>query len=167
MPTPRPSNLTHLSSLAPRATASPQDSFLLVDTLAAEWDARLTHAPPRVVVEVGSGTGYVVTSAALLANDASTACRCFATDVNPDAVAATRATATAHGVGDAVETMRCDLLGPLRESLAGKIDLLLFNPPYVLTPSEEVREEAPRAFAFASLATPPLVSDHARTRTTV
>ena len=167
MPTPRPSPLTHLSSLATRATASPQDSFLLVDTLAAEWDARLTYAPPRVVVEVGSGTGYVVTSAALLANDASTACRCFATDVNPDAVAATRATATAHGVGDAVETMRCDLLGPLRESLAGKIDLLLFNPPYVLTPSEEVREEAPRAFAFASLATPPLVSDHARTRTTV
>ena len=138
---------------------------MLVDTLAAEWDARLTHAPPRVVVEVGSGTGYVVTSAALLANDASTACRCFATDVNPDAVAATRATANAHGVGDAVETMCCDLLGPLRESHAGKIDLLLFNPPYVLTPSEEVREEAPRA--FASLAPPPLVSDHARTRTTV
>jgi release factor glutamine methyltransferase len=90
---------------------------------------------------VGSGTGYVVTSAALLANDASTSCRCFATDVNPDAVAATRATANAHGVGDAVEAMRCDLLGPLRESLAGKIDLLLFNPPYVLTPSEEVRDE--------------------------
>ena len=114
---------------------------MLVDTLAAEWDARLKHAPPRVVVEVGSGTGYVVTSAALLANDASTSCRCFATDVNPDAVAATRATANAHGVGDAVEAMQCDLLGPLRESHAGKIDLLLFNPPYVLTPSEEVRDE--------------------------
>ena len=78
---------------------------MLVDTLAAEWDARLTHAPPRVVVEVGSGTGYVVTSAALLANDASTACRCFATDVNPDAVAATRATATAHG--GATPSRRC------------------------------------------------------------
>ena len=114
---------------------------MLVDTLAAEWDARLKHVPPRVVVEVGSGTGYVVTSAALLANDASTSCRYFATDVNPDAVAATRATANAHGVGDAVEAMRCDLLGPLRESHAGKIDLLLFNPPYVLTPSEEVRDE--------------------------
>ena len=114
---------------------------MLVDTLAAEWDARLKHAPPRVVVEVGSGTGYVVTSAALLANDASTSCRCFATDVNPDAVAATRATANAHGVGDAVEAILCDLLGPLRESHAGKIDLLLFNPPYVLTPSEEVRDE--------------------------
>ena len=61
-----------------------------------------------------------------------------ATDVNPDAVACTRATADAHGVGDRVSVIRCDLLGPLRESLRGKVDLLLFNPPYVLTPSEEV-----------------------------
>ena len=131
---------------------------MLVDTLAAEWDARLKHAPPRVVVEVGSGTGYVVTSAALLANDASTSCRCFATDVNPDAVAATRATANAHGVGDAVEAMRCDLLGPLRESHAGKIDLLLFNPPYVLTPSEEVRRRRQENATRRELASPPVCS---------
>ena len=50
----------------------------------------------------------------------------------------TRATADAHGVGDYVTVIQCDLLGPLRERLRGKVDLLLFNPPYVLTSAEEV-----------------------------
>ncbi|ACO70183.1 predicted protein, partial [Micromonas commoda] len=116
-----------------------EDSFLLVDTLVAEWDARLANDPPRCALEVGSGTGYVIASAAVLMRDSGLDdFRCHATDVNPDAVACTRATADAHGVGDYVTVIQCDLLGPLRERLRGKVDLLLFNPPYVLTPSEEV-----------------------------
>ena len=103
-----------------------QDSFLLVDTLVAEWDARLANAPPRCALEVGSGTGYVIASAAVLMRDTGVNdFRCHATDVNPDAVACTRATADAHGVGDRVSVIRCDLLGPLRESLRGKV----YHPP--------------------------------------
>jgi release factor glutamine methyltransferase len=63
---------------------------------------------------------------------------CYATDLNPDAVAATTSTAEAHGVSARVEVVRCDLMGPLKQRLRGTVDLLLFNPPYVLTPSEEV-----------------------------
>eukprot|EP00892_Ulva_mutabilis_P001020 jgi/Ulvmu1/10919/UM007_0098.1 len=37
-----------------------------------------------------------------------------------------------------VDVIRCDLLGPLRPALIGKVDLLFFNPPYVVTPDEEV-----------------------------
>jgi release factor glutamine methyltransferase len=99
-----------------------------VDTLAAEWDATLRGT--RVALEVGSGTGYIITSAALLMqktkneqNEASTSgegeggeggggggeggggggeeSRCYATDLNPDAVAATTATLEAHGRGAA------------------------------------------------------------------
>jgi release factor glutamine methyltransferase len=143
-----------------------QDSFLLVDALAAEWDTTFRTRPPRVAVEVGCGTGYVIASAALLASAsgivpgdavpgdggdgeidrvqnaaaAAAAFAYYATDINPDALATTRATLRNHGIADErVELTRGDLLGPLRERLRGKIDLLLFNPPYVLTPSEEVR----------------------------
>lgn len=138
----------------------PQDSFLLVDVLAEEWRTRLSLDPPSVVVEVGSGTGYVIASAALLhvascgaASARPASASFYATDVNPDAVASTRATLAAHGVlsrdddddplspaagGIRTHCLRCDLLGPLRSDLAGRVDLLLFNPPYVLTPSEEV-----------------------------
>ena len=141
-----------------------EDSFLLVDALAAEWRSTLRLRPPRVVVEVGCGTGYVIASAALLAreheasrearvddDDAAeattstasgrdTTCRFYATDVNRDALAATRATAAAHGVAHLVETCECDLLSApgLFASLRNATDVLLFNPPYVLTPSEEV-----------------------------
>ena len=74
---------------------------------------------------MGSGTGYVIASAAVLMRDSGLDdFRCHATDVNPDAVACTRATADAHGVGDYVTVIQCDLLGPLRERLRGKVDLL-------------------------------------------
>ena len=44
-----------------------EDSFLLVD--ARRERSTLHLRPPRVVVEVGCGTGYVIASAALLARE--------------------------------------------------------------------------------------------------
>ena len=74
------------------------------------------------------------------ASTGTPSCRFYATDVNRDALEATRATAAAHDVAHLLETHECDLLSApgLLESLRNKTDVLLFNPPYVLTPSEEV-----------------------------
>ena len=96
----------HLSSLAP---ARPRHR----GTASCSWTrSRPVGRPPHTRPASrrrrgGRRHGTVVTSAALLANDASTACR-----VSPPTSTRTRWRRHApppRGVGDAVETMRCDL----------------------------------------------------------
>ena len=60
-----------------------------------------------------------------------------ATDCNPKAAHCAKRTANQNKV--CVEVVTSDLLNALQPRLNGTIDLLMFNPPYVVTPSEEVR----------------------------
>jgi len=111
------------------------DSFALVDALRAEaasWAAR----QPAVCAEIGCGSGYVICSAALMLQDLGLRCACLASDLSPHALTATRQTLEQHGVGDHVDLVQTDLLAVL--AAEQRIDLLLFNPPYVVTPDEEV-----------------------------
>jgi release factor glutamine methyltransferase len=63
----------------------------------------------------------------------------FATDVNPKALEVAQRTAHANlGKSNAIEFVRCDLASPLLSRLGGQVDVLLFNPPYVPTPDDEV-----------------------------
>ena len=128
-----------------------EDTWLLMDAFAADAPrlARLAP-PPSLLLELGSGSGAVCTSALLSLSAAAAslgiACPrplCLAADISPDACAATALTAAAHGAG--VEVVQCDLLAPLARRLAGEVDVLLFNPPYVPTPAGEV--PPPGAFA--------------------
>ncbi|PSC68421.1 hemK methyltransferase family member 2 [Micractinium conductrix] len=114
-----------------------EDSFALVDALAAHahtW----RRAPPRLCLEVGCGSGYVVCSLALLLRGAGAAAQLLATDINPAAAAATAETLEAHGVHSRVDVLLTDLALVLLPALAGRVDVLVFNPPYVPTPEEEV-----------------------------
>ena len=61
----------------------------------------------------------------------------FATDLNAVAVGAARRTGAANGV-PRLEVVRGDLAEALAARLAGHVDVLVFNPPYVPTPSDEV-----------------------------
>ena len=62
--------------------------------------------------------------------------RFICTDVNPSAAAAAYGTLTLNAVpGEVVLT---DLVQALRPSIDGRVDVLVFNPPYVPTPSNEV-----------------------------
>eukprot|EP00238_Polyblepharides_amylifera_P015008 CAMPEP_0196581022 /NCGR_PEP_ID=MMETSP1081-20130531/31994_1 /TAXON_ID=36882 /ORGANISM="Pyramimonas amylifera, Strain CCMP720" /LENGTH=220 /DNA_ID=CAMNT_0041901101 /DNA_START=60 /DNA_END=722 /DNA_ORIENTATION=- len=109
-----------------------EDSYMLVDALESEW-GNLKQNSPSVCLEIGCGTGYVICSAALLMKGEGT---CLATDINPTAATTTSATLKAHNVH--AEVVVGDLLAGMQERLQGKVDLLLFNPPYVPTPDEEV-----------------------------
>ncbi|KAM6945487.1 methyltransferase N6AMT1 [Aplochiton taeniatus] len=109
-----------------------EDSFLLIDAL--EQDALLLQKRrPCVCLEVGSGSGVV---SAFLASVVGPSASYFCTDVNPAAAQCTMETSHCNGVS--LQPVVTDLVESLLPRLGGKVDLLLFNPPYVVTPPEEV-----------------------------
>jgi release factor glutamine methyltransferase len=124
-------NLNHLSTSDFERVYEPaDDTFLLVDALAAERDL-LVARKPALCVEIGCGSGAVITHLASLLPDSAM----LASDVNRWALLATAATASANS--RRVSTVQADLLSAFRP---GSIDVLIFNPPYVPTPDEELAE---------------------------
>lgn len=113
------------------------DSFALVDALLADRTNLLEHKP-ALCLEVGCGSGYVITSLALiLKNEHDTlGTHYIATDTNPHAVNVTRETLEAHGVH--AELISTNIASGLEKRLAGLVDVIVVNPPYVPTPDDEV-----------------------------
>lgn len=109
-----------------------EDSFLLIDALEKDAD-RLQQMSPCVCLEVGSGSGVV---SAFLASVVGPSALYICTDVNPAAAQCTAETASCNRVS--LQPLITDLADSLLPQLCGKVDILLFNPPYVVTPSEEV-----------------------------
>lgn len=115
-----------------------EDTYLLMDALQAEAP-RLRALSPAICLEIGSGSGAVTSSlcASLrLAVPALFLC----VDINPRAAATTRATCAHNGVRP-FDMVRADLAQPLCDRLRGRVDVLVFNPPYVPTPPDEVGTE--------------------------
>ncbi|XP_037080120.1 LOW QUALITY PROTEIN: methyltransferase N6AMT1-like [Pollicipes pollicipes] len=119
-----------------------EDSFLLLDALEADL-AWLRARGPQVALELGCGSGVVVTALAA----ALPTCLCFGSDLSANACRATWRTARRSGV--TVLPVRCDLAQALEPRLAGRLDLLLFNPPYVVTDTEEVCSSGQLAASWA------------------
>ncbi|XP_043927259.1 methyltransferase N6AMT1 [Protopterus annectens] len=116
-----------------------EDTFLLMDAL--EQDAEeLTRCNATVCLEVGCGSGVV---SAFLASVLGPHVLYFCTDINPLAASCTLETALCNGVN--LHPVIMDLAGGLMPRLNGKVDVLVFNPPYVVTPSEEVRSQGIQA----------------------
>lgn len=116
-----------------------EDTFLLADALSADISA-WRGPPPRLCVEIGSGSGYVSAAfaRAVCARWGAPQCVCFATDISARAAAATAATAALNGRCAALtEPLLCDFASPLASRLRGCVDVLLFNPPYVPTTGAE------------------------------
>ena len=126
-------DLNHLASADYARVYEPSDdTFLLVDALSADAPELLLQRP-GLCVEIGSGSGCVITHLGSLLPRGSTAL--LATDVNPAAAAATFATGLANS--QCVDVSLMNLLTGLRPGL---IDVLIFNPPYVPTSTEELTE---------------------------
>jgi release factor glutamine methyltransferase len=113
------------------------DTFALVDALKADV-RRWSSAKPQAVIELGCGSGYVVCSMALMLEDLGIRSHILAVDASSAAMAATHATLEAHGVRPQVDLLLDDLTSSLDHRMHQGIDLLLFNPPYVVTPDDEI-----------------------------
>ncbi|XP_055062234.1 methyltransferase N6AMT1 [Misgurnus anguillicaudatus] len=109
-----------------------EDSFLLLDALEKDAD-RLKGIRASVCLEVGSGSGVVSAFlASVIGSDAVYLC----TDLNLTAAHCTLETSQRNGLQ--LQPIATDLVDCLLPRLNGKVDVLVFNPPYVVTPSEEV-----------------------------
>ncbi|XP_029876647.1 methyltransferase N6AMT1 isoform X1 [Aquila chrysaetos chrysaetos] len=132
LPTPR---YEHVGAQGPfRDVYEPaEDTFLLLDALERDA-ARLRQARVEICLEIGSGSGVVSTflASSIIGSSALYIC----TDINPMAAYCTLETALLNNVH--LQPVITDLVKGLSPRLNGKVDLLLFNPPYVVTPSEEV-----------------------------
>lgn len=111
------------------------DSFALVDALLADRTNLIQHHP-TLCLEIGCGSGYVITSLALMLGKEANGAHYFATDINPHAVEVTSETLKSHGVH--AEVINTDIASGLETRLAGLVDVVVVNPPYVPTPEDEV-----------------------------
>ncbi|XP_011866143.1 PREDICTED: hemK methyltransferase family member 2 [Vollenhovia emeryi] len=112
-----------------------EDSYLLIDAL--EADLKTLHATkPGICLEIGSGSGVVITALALALKRHHNV-HFIAIDINPDACRVTKRTSLINSVD--VDVLQMNLLDCVRAR--HKFDVILFNPPYVVTEHEEVLDD--------------------------
>lgn len=102
--------------------------------------------PGTVIVDLGTGSGCL----ALALKHAFPEARVIGVDISEEALALARENAARTGLE--VEWRHGDLFAALPESLMGRIDLIVSNPPYVATGDDlpaEVRDHEPHTALFA------------------
>lgn len=139
-------NLDHISLAdESRVYVPSDDTFLLCDALLKEKDFLLEDLKPKILVEMGCGSGCVITylNQLLLQNNYSSF-QSFGLDINIHALELTRKTYERNINGlKTIELIRTNLFQCMEDIpdcnifLHG-IDILIFNPPYVPSDSTEL-----------------------------
>eukprot|EP00903_Cladosiphon_okamuranus_P015185 g14039.t1 len=131
-----------------------EDTYLLIDALHADAEVLRNRVRPSLCLEIGPGSGLVTAALCALLQEggrkeeeeapAPVALQrkllrplFMAAEINPRAAAACVRTAKANKV-EPFEVVCCDLASCVGDRLRQQVDILVFNPPYVPTPPEEV-----------------------------
>ncbi|KAJ2507828.1 HemK methyltransferase member 2 [Coemansia sp. RSA 1939] len=128
---------SHLSQSKYDSVYEPaEDTYLLLDALEND-QSQIQEQAPTVCVEIGSGSGCVSAFLAKVLDPHSALV--LSTDINPAAALATQETIASNDCSNCVsDQIRTRFTQSMDSRLCGSIDILLFNPPYVVTPTEEI-----------------------------
>ncbi|CAG7847403.1 SubName: Full=Related to MTQ2-Putative S-adenosylmethionine-dependent methyltransferase {ECO:0000313/EMBL:CCA68162.1} [Serendipita indica DSM 11827] len=110
-----------------------EDTFALLDAIEMDLEY-IKGRNPRLLLEIGSGSGCVATFAASALGSSSLLYCC--TDINQLATSTTKKTGNQNKV--LLDPIQTSLASGLNQRCYRAIDVLLFNPPYVPTEEEEV-----------------------------
>ncbi|XP_017882753.1 hemK methyltransferase family member 2 [Ceratina calcarata] len=109
-----------------------EDSFLLIDALENDLEV-LKSLRPVMCLEIGSGSGVVITALAMALRNHCQPCH-LAIDINFHACEISKRTAIQNSVD--LDTVQMDLLSCIRDDCI--FDVIVFNPPYVVTNDDEI-----------------------------
>lgn len=148
IPTPDVSHVTR-SPFVNHVYEPAEDTFALLDALEQDLD-QLREQEPVLIVEIGCGSGCVSAFMASILKTKGKGMQTHSknighlatflcTDINPIALEATLETARRNKIENELSVIQMDTLNGLMQRCKGKIDVLLFNPPYVPTIEEEER----------------------------
>ncbi|XP_046471787.1 methyltransferase N6AMT1 [Neodiprion pinetum] len=112
-----------------------EDSFLLIDALEADFE-KLKKAKPVMCLEIGSGSGVVITALAKALNRFFPA-YFMAVDINSNACRVTKRVGQDNLVD--INVLQMDLINLVKKE--NTFDVVIFNPPYVVTESLEVLDQ--------------------------
>lgn len=104
-----------------------EDSFLLIDALEKDLEY-LRARKPTFCLEVGSGSGVVITAFGMVFPQTF----CMSTDINFKACVMSKETAVYNNV--ILDAVNMDLTSSFLDK---RFDVIIFNPPYVVTDSDE------------------------------
>jgi release factor glutamine methyltransferase len=119
------------------------DTYLLIDGIllaitSGLIDTTTASARSTNTLEIGCGTGVPIVYLAMQLEKAKRENVAHVTDINTEALRVAQATATGNGITSEFQAHECDLASSLLPEMQQSIDVLLFNPPYVPTPDDEV-----------------------------